>query len=206
MTLLTLRGMYKSFDGKTVLQLRELSLAEGEIVWLGGGNGAGKTTLLRLLAGLDTPDSCSYFSFADALKTTAPTVVYLHQSPHMLATSVRANVEYGLRRCGMPLKRAAEAMEWAGVAHLATAAAVRLSDGEKRRVALARVRALRPRLYLLDEPTAHLDDDGATRVLNLITTLKTEKATAIISSHDRHLPATVRWTLKDGDITVLPAN
>ena len=85
-------------------------------------------------------------------------------------------------------------------AHLARRPAAELSGGEARRVALARLRALRPRLYLLDEPLAHLDSDGEERMRDLLNNLQKEGATAIIASHKPVAAATTRWLLKNGDI------
>lgn len=189
--LLLIRGLRHRYGQKTALNVPHFTLNAGDIVLLAGDNGAGKSTLLKIIAGLLPPTHCDQFAYAGKnTPPTAPTAVYVHQTPHMFAASVRANVEYGLKRCNRPLSAADAAMAWAGIHPLANRPATRLSGGEQRRVALARARALHPRLYLLDEPTAHLDADGKRRVTALIRALRTEGATAIISSHDRDLPTT----------------
>ena len=202
--ILTLRDVHHTYGGRTVLSIAELTLAPGEIALLVGENGSGKSTLLRIIAGMIPARQCALFDFCGGKKTTPPAVAYLHQVPYLFAGSVRANVEYGVRCCGLPLTYAAEAMEWAGVSDIAESPAALLSGGEQRRVALARVRALRPQLYLLDEPLTHLDDNGKARVRALLATLRQEGATAIISSHRNDLPATQLWQLIQGKIEVTP--
>ena len=202
--LLEVRDLRYTSRGQPLLAIEYLTLASGDIALLTGDNGSGKSTLLRCLAGLLTPAHCAGFRFAGQTAARPPAAVYLHQTPYLFATTVRANVEYGLRCCRLPLPRAAAAMEWAGVSHLADIAANRLSGGERRRVALARVRALQPALYLLDEPLTHLDGNGKARVRTLIAGLHDEGATAIISSHQLDIPASRRWHLTDGGIRVTP--
>ena len=112
-------------------------------------------------------------------------VVYAHQTPHLFLATVLANAEYGARRRGFAdaRERAERALEWAGIARLAEVSARRLSGGEARRLALARAVAAGAELYLLDEPTAHLDDDGARRVLELTMKLRAEGATILAATH-----------------------
>lgn len=202
--LLEVRDLRYTLRGKPLFAIDHLTLAAGNIALLTGDNGSGKSTLLRCLAGLLPPAHCASFRFAGQPRARPPAAVYLHQTPYLFNASVRANVEYGLRCCRLPLARAAAAMQWAGIEHLADAAATALSGGEHRRVALARVRALQPALYLLDEPLTHLDSNGKTRVRQLITQLRAEGATAIISSHQLDIPASVRWHLADKTIRVAP--
>lgn len=185
------------------LEIPELTLSTGEVVHLQGANGSGKTTLLRLIAGLTKPDSAAAMQGAQH----PPHTVYLHQTPYLFRTTVRNNVEYGLKRCGLPLANADAAMQWAGVDALADTPCAQLSGGEQSRVALARVRALQPKLYLLDEPTAHLDADGARRVFAIINTLQADGATVVLSSHNHPaaIPATTHWHLRNNTLHISPA-
>lgn len=209
--LLTVRGLrhaYAPSGAPTVLDIPLLELARDETVLLTGDNGSGKSTLLRILAGLLPPRRCGHFDFDGSAAARAPAVAYLHQTPYLFSATVRANVEYGLRCCRLPLARAEEAMQWADIAHMAQRPAAQLSGGDQRRVALARIRALRPKLYLLDEPLTHLDDAGRQRVLALIESFRRENAAAIVSSHQCDIPATRRWHLAAGRLaaTAAPAS
>lgn len=203
--LLSLRNLVHRYGSQAVLNVHALTLQRGEVALLVGNNGAGKTTLLRILAGLLPPSECDFFAINSGSTARAPAVMYLHQTPYLFSTSVRANVQYGLRRCGLPLQAAEEAMEWAGVAAVAHLPAAKLSGGEQRRVALARIRALRPQLYLLDEPLTHLDGSGKACVHSLIADLQQEGAAAVISAHHQEVAATQVWTLQNGEVSVTAA-
>ncbi|HUF20852.1 MAG TPA: ABC transporter ATP-binding protein [Burkholderiales bacterium] len=204
-------GVSKSWGGKAVLRIPRLRLEAGTSYVLSGDNGAGKSTLLRVLAGME-PARIERFCFEGQVlrQQRLPASVRLqtglvHQHPYMLSGSVRANVEYALRIRGMSradrARLAQHALEWAGMADLANATAQRLSGGEKQRVALARVRAFSPHVYLLDEPTANLDVDGRRRVIELIAQLADENRVVVLACHDQEmisLPGVVRLHLANG--------
>ncbi|MEV7617954.1 ABC transporter permease [Streptomyces sp. NPDC089799] len=142
-----------------------LAAEPGTTIAVVGENGAGKTTLLRALLGL-TPRAHAELRLGDADVTAlAPhkrQVAWVPQDgalfPHL---SALANTAYGLRARGVPRAEARrEAREWLdrlGVGHLAHRKPPQLSGGQAQRVALARALAARPRLLLLDEPLAALD-------------------------------------------------
>ncbi|MFH9476497.1 ABC transporter permease [Streptomyces anulatus] len=137
-----------------------------------GPNGAGKTTLLRALLGL-TPRAHATLRLGDDDVTALPPhrrgVAWVPQDgalfPHL---SALANTAYGLRAHGVPRAEARrEAQGWLdrlGVGHLAHRRPAQLSGGQAQRVALARALAARPRLLLLDEPLAALDQTTRARV------------------------------------------
>ncbi|GAA3276430.1 ABC transporter permease [Streptomyces lavendulae] len=137
----------------------------GTTIAVVGENGAGKTTLLRALLGL-TPRAHAELRLGDLDVTARPPhkrqVAWVPQDgalfPHLNAL---ANTAYGLRAHGLPKAEArTEARHWLdrlGVGHLAHRKPAELSGGQAQRVALARALATRPRLLLLDEPLAALD-------------------------------------------------
>ncbi|MGI9337501.1 MAG: energy-coupling factor ABC transporter ATP-binding protein [Gammaproteobacteria bacterium] len=203
-------GITKSYGGRAVLDIGELTITEGDSIALTGENGSGKTTLLKILAGLLPPDGARRLLFdgKTPYPRGAPMVSYLHQTPHLFAASVRANVEYGLRRMAtkpqMRAERAVEAMQWAGVFHLADMRADKLSGGEQRRTALARIRALQPRLYLLDEPAAHLDAESTKRTAKMLIQLRGQNATIITAGHPPFtdtIQTTRQWHLQNGKLS-----
>ncbi|MEU8565681.1 ABC transporter permease [Streptomyces cyaneofuscatus] len=142
-----------------------LDAAPGTTLAVVGPNGAGKTTLLRALLGL-TPRAHAQLRLGDTDVTALPPhrrgVAWVPQDgalfPHLSALS---NTAYGLRTHGVPRAEARrEAQSWLdrlGVGHLAHRKPGQLSGGQAQRVALARALAARPRLLLLDEPLAALD-------------------------------------------------
>ncbi|MZF57187.1 molybdate ABC transporter permease subunit [Streptomyces sp. SID5594] len=142
-----------------------LDAAPGTTLAVVGPNGAGKTTLLRALLGL-TPRAHAQLRLGESDVTALPPhrrgVAWVPQDgalfPHLSAVS---NTAYGLRTHGVPRAEARrEAQSWLdrlGVGHLAHRKPGQLSGGQAQRVALARALAARPRLLLLDEPLAALD-------------------------------------------------
>ncbi|WP_327417975.1 ABC transporter permease [Streptomyces sp. NBC_01233] len=179
----------------TVTGFNQLTLAAepGTTIAVVGENGAGKTTLLRALLGL-TPRAHAELRLGDADVTALPPhkrqVAWVPQDgalfPHL---SALANTAYGLRARGVPRADARrEAQAWLdrlGVGHLAQRKPAQLSGGQAQRVALARALAARPRLLLLDEPLAALDQTTRARVRH---TLRTHLAgfggVCLIVTHD----------------------
>ncbi len=148
-----------------------LRIEEGERVALVGANGSGKSTLLRTLHGLQRPSSGALHSPA------RQRVAMLFQRPHMLRMSALRNIQLGLWLQGVPLREtratALKALERVEMAHLAGRNARALSGGQQQRLALARAWALRPAVWLLDEPTASLDPHAKREVESLITEFTT---------------------------------
>ncbi|MEU0162039.1 ABC transporter permease [Streptomyces sp. NPDC006261] len=156
------RPLHADVTGFTRLTL---DAAPGTTIAVVGPNGAGKTTLLRALLGL-TPRAHARLRLGDSDVTALPPhrrgVAWVPQDgalfPHLSALT---NTAYGLRTHGVPRAEARrEAQSWLdrlGVGHLAHRKPGQLSGGQAQRVALARALAARPRLLLLDEPLAALD-------------------------------------------------
>lgn len=163
--MLELRGVERGFRGRPVLSGLDLEVARGEIVAVIGPSGAGKSTLLRIVAGLERAERGSVRWEDRDLAAVAPAdrgvgmtfddaALYDH-------LDVRGNLHAGLARAGIvgaeADRAAARAAELTGAAALLAERPATLSAGERRRVALARAIARRPRILLLDEPLAHLD-------------------------------------------------
>lgn len=196
MKLLEVHGLRKAFGDRLLFEIGQLTLERGKSYVVTGSNGVGKTTLLRILAGLESAELASYVFDGrkiamSEIVTLAPAVVYMHQHPYLFHSSVAANIAYGLKASGLPraeIARRVEAeMAWAGLNDVAKVPPSRLSGGEKQRVALARVRALKPRLLLLDEPTASLDATARRQVVGLIAQMSDENNCVLVATHDREL-------------------
>jgi tungstate transport system ATP-binding protein len=110
------------------------------------------------------------------------------QRPVMLRRGAAANVEYALHVNGVHgeegRRRAAEAIERVGLAHLAERQARVLSGGEQQRLALARAWALRPRLIFLDEPTSSLDPAAATEVERIVGEIHAAGTAIVMTTHN----------------------
>lgn len=157
--IVAINSLAVSKNEKTICSVSELTINEGERLAVVGPNGSGKSTLLRVLAGLES-DSTGNF------KSEIPQrdVVYVHQAPFLFRGTVQQNVEYGLKARSVPrAARHEQAQSWlkrVGIAELADRDVKNLSGGECRRAALARACVLTPKLLLLDEPLADLDEAG----------------------------------------------
>jgi tungstate transport system ATP-binding protein len=211
--LLIVSGLQKRFGDRLLFDIEGLAIEEGHTYVLTGPNGSGKTTLLRILAGLESPQAGELRFRGDAIGEGAGrerlrrSIVYVHQHPYLFHTSLRHNLEYGLRCRGVPAderaRRVEEAIAWAGLQAQRGTPPAKLSGGEKQRAALARVRALLPDLMLLDEPTSNLDREGRAQTLALLAQLRDEGRTVIVACHDQELIAlegVVRLWLEDGVI------
>src|SRR4051812_4773440 len=172
--LLTLQDTHLTFGGTPLLEGAELSIGERERVCLVGRNGSGKSTLLKIAAGTVEADRGTRFAQPGA------TVRYLAQEPDLsgFATTL-AYLEAGLAP-GDDLHRARYLLEQLGMA--GDEEPSRLSGGEARRAALARVLAPEPDILLLDEPTNHLDLPAIEWLENELAGLR---SALVLISHDR---------------------
>jgi tungstate transport system ATP-binding protein len=212
--LLGVRGLRKRHGDRVLFDIDRLEIATHSAYVLTGMNGAGKSTLLRVLGGLERAEIDSLrFAGEDVLRVhpypraLRRAIVYVHQHPILFSTSVADNIGYGLVVRGESPAAVrpvvAEAMEWAGVAHLRDTDPTRLSGGEKQRVALARAKVLQPRLLLLDEPTSNLDGAAREQVIALIPTMVDAGSSVVIACHDRdliNLHGVQRLKLRDGHL------
>ena len=178
--LLALSDIHLTFGGTPLLVGAEVSVVAGDRICLVGRNGSGKSTLLKILAGLVEPDRGERFAHPGAA------VRYLPQEPDLSGfETALAYVEAGLGPTDDPFaaRRMLEDLGLRGDEHPA-----RLSGGEARRMALARVLAARPDVLLLDEPTNHLDRAA---IEWLETGLGRTRAAIVMISHDRRLLETL---------------
>jgi len=173
-------------NGRPVLAGVDLTLGGDGISVLLGPNGSGKTVLMRLVAGLQVPDSGSIDWGGAAAPGDA--VAMLFQAPMLIRASVAANVALGLRMLGLSRaerdRRVAAVLGRVGLADRSADSARLLSGGEIQRLALARAWAMRPRLLLLDEPTASLDPTATEAVERIVREIRTEGTKIFLSTHN----------------------
>ncbi len=183
-----------------VLTLGHAALEKDGPVMICGPNGAGKSTLLAVLGGLITPSGGSVevlgtrvWPSTEAVRLAfRRRVVMCEAEPLFFRGTVAQNVVYALSDVD-PLP----ALEAVGALHLAERRTARLSTGERRRVDLARALVRKPELLLLDEPTSHLDEQGAAWVVAEIERLSSSGTAVVFSNHaDERLSALAAHQLR----------
>ena len=172
-------------SGRPIFSKLSFTLSSGEALALTGPNGAGKSTLLRLLAGLlpmsagkivldgtdpDTPfsEEAHYLGHRDALKPAL--------SPIEVLTFWRAML-------GRPALAPRDALDRVGLGHAATLPSAYLSAGQRRRLSLARLLVAHRPIWLLDEPTAALDQASEVMFGDLVADHLTRGGLALIATH-----------------------
>lgn len=183
----------KRYGGRTVLAVDALTLHEGSSLALIGPSGAGKSTLLRLLCFLEQPTTGMLQYAGNTIAGTVPPAVQrevtlVFQRPLVLDTTVERNVAYPLQLRGRrDNDRVAHMLSVFGLEHLAKARARTLSGGEMQRVALARALVIRPRVLLLDEPTANLDRHNVVLIEQALHELRAGyPLTLVVATHNLH--------------------
>lgn len=183
---LRLSGLRFAPAERVVLESVDLELSGDGISVILGPNGTGKTLLLRLLAGL-LPAHGGTIEWGGRTQPDGR-LAMVFQQPMLLRMSVFANVEFALRPQAMSTaerkQRTLEVLERVGLLHREKDCARLLSGGERQRLALARAWAMRPRLLLLDEPTASLDPSATEAVERIIREIRTEGAKVLMTTHN----------------------
>ena len=179
------------------LSVRHLEVSRGEVLAIVGPNGSGKSTLLEILAFLHPPnegrallDGREVWSSGAALQARRRRPLLLQRTV-LFKTTVLGNVMSGLvfrgTKRGEARTRAEETLSRLGLDHLSHRGPRELSGGERRRVALARILALEGDVLLLDEPTAHVDEDNTAMIEDAVRRLKSDtdrRRTVVLASHD----------------------
>jgi ABC-2 type transport system ATP-binding protein len=190
--IVAVRALTKRFGAETAVDGISFTVAEGSVTGLLGGNGAGKTTTIAMLLGLLIPTSGAITILgADMIRHRHRALPFMNFAspyidlPHRLTVTENLAVYAGLYLVDRPRRRIAELAEALDFIPLLKRDYGSLSAGQKTRVALAKALINRPRLLLLDEPTASLDPDSADRIrLYLQDYARTTGATMLIASHN----------------------
>ncbi|HAS6058932.1 TPA: ABC transporter ATP-binding protein [Vibrio vulnificus] len=199
-TLLDVRNLTYSYDGeKNALEGVSFNVQRGEFVSILGKNGSGKSTITKLIMGVIEPDDgAMYLNGQDLSELTiferSQKVGVVMQNPnHMISHHmIFDEVAFGLRNRGWDEPqvndKVLEVLELCGLSKYRHWPIEALSYGQKKRVTIASILALEPKLLILDEPTAGQDYRNYTSMLSFIEKLNRELGiTVVIISHDMHL-------------------
>lgn len=183
-------GLTKIFNGTKVVDGVDMQVSQGEIYGFLGPNGSGKTTTIRLLCGLLTPDAgegtCLGYDILSESDLIKLQVGYMTQRFSLYEDlSIRENLQfvasiYGLKR---PRRIVAETLDKLNLANRANQLAGTLSGGWKQRLALAACIMHKPKLLLLDEPTAGVDPKARREFWDEIHVRASAGLTVLVSTH-----------------------
>jgi ABC-2 type transport system ATP-binding protein len=189
--LISVRGLSKRFGATTAIREVGLELGPGKVLGFVGPNGAGKTTTLRILAGLVHADSGVGQVLGHDIMTArglvSEQVGYMPQRLALYAElTVTQNLRFRADVYGLahPVAAVEEALEDFDLVRFRRRRAAHLSGGWARRLQLAAALIHKPRLVLLDEPTAGLDADSRLDVWRRILALARDGASVVINTHD----------------------
>ncbi|TFH93305.1 ABC transporter ATP-binding protein [Vibrio ouci] len=199
-TLLSIDNLTYSYDGeKNALEGVSFGIQQGEFVSILGKNGSGKSTITKLIMGVINPDQGSIaldgqeLSSLSIFERSQQIGVVMQNPNHMISHHmIFDEVAFGLRNKGFDesavQQKVTEVLELCGLSKYRNWPIEALSYGQKKRVTIASILVLEPKLLILDEPTAGQDYRNYTAMLSFIKKLNEELGiTVIIISHDMHL-------------------
>ncbi|MCG2827635.1 ATP-binding cassette domain-containing protein [Methanothermobacter sp. K4] len=184
-------------DGTTALRNINMEIGRGERVAVIGPNGAGKSTLFLHLNGILEPSAGEIIIDGEKINYSKSELIGIRQKvgivfqnpdDQLFAPTVKDDVAFGPTNLGLSEEeveeRVRESLERVGMSGYEKRAPHHLSGGEKKRVAIAGILAMKPEIMVLDEPTTGLDPETADGIIEILLELSREGITVIISSHD----------------------
>ena len=222
--ILEMKDVVKFYGDKPVLQGVSFRVLKGETKIIIGASGSGKSTILKLIMGLDKPDEGAILvAGKDITGLNERQLVEVRQKIGMVfqesalfdSLTVRENVGYKLfEESDMPLdqvnRRVEEVLGFVGLAEYIDRMPSELSGGQRRRVAIARAMAFKPRILLYDEATTGLDPITAITVNDEIIKLRDlEEASSIVVTHqlrDAFYVATNMAIREEGSVKIVAAS
>lgn len=192
--MLEARGLGCVRDGRSLFEDLSFSVEAGQLWLVRGANGSGKTSLLRILAGLSPAEEGELVWSGEG----EPVLWVGHRVAVSAGLTARENLEFMAALEGEDAGIAAEALEAVGLEGFAETRAGRLSEGQVRRIALARLASSTRRLWLLDEPLTSLDETS-TQWFEAQLLRQLERGGAVVMATHRELSDSLQgWTLHLG--------
>ena len=219
-TVLRTEKVCKSFGEQQVLHEVDLEIYKGDFVSIVGSSGSGKSTLLTILGGIDRPtsgkvylgDECISSAGEKQLAVLRRTKIgfvfqFFNLAPYLTAEeNVLLPIMLSGRVTAEQRKKAADLMEYLGIADCAKKLPGKMSGGEQQRVAIARGLVFDPEVILLDEPTGNLDSKSSLEIMRLLKRINIEMSATIVQVTHSEFNAAFGnriIAIKDGKINAL---
>lgn len=220
MNIIETRNLHKVYEGVVPVHAVngvDLHIEEGEFTAIVGPSGSGKTTLLNIIGGLDQPSSgnilvdaidISSLSQNQMIDFRLQNIGFVFQAYNLIPVlTAKENVEFVMLMQKRPKaereQRTEELLQAVGLGDKINTRPNQLSGGQQQRVAVARALASKPKFVLADEPTANLDSQSTTQLLDIMADLnEKENITFVFSTHDQRVIDRAKRviTLEDGKI------
>ena len=198
-SILKMENITFSYDGvRRILDDINFDIREGEMLAIVGKNGAGKSTLAKLLCGFEKNDSGAILYKGEdiknkSIKERAEIIGFVMQNPNQMISKamIYDEIALGLRLRDVPEEQIAERVEKilkvCGLAPFRNWPISALSYGQKKRVTIASILVLDPKILILDEPTAGQDFRHYTEIMEFLVEINKLGVTVIMITHDMHL-------------------
>ena len=198
MNIIETKKLFFKYEDNIALDNINISFEKGKTTAVLGGNGAGKSTLFLNINGVLKPKSGEILFNGEKISYTKEGIknirgeigiVFQDPDDQVFSASVKKDIAFGPYNLGLSKeeieKRVEKAMIETGIKHLENKPVHALSFGQKKRVAIAGILVMEPKVIILDEPTAGLDPKGVSEILSLLNKIKKEKdVTLIIATHE----------------------
>jgi zinc transport system ATP-binding protein len=189
-----INNVYFAYNGRTVLEDVSLDIRQGDFIAMIGPNGGGKTTLLKLMLGLLKPAKGKIRVLGDTTKKASHHIGYVSQDVHINRSFPITSIDVVLmgnlgpgkrwgRNTAQDRREALDALERMEIETFANRKIGELSGGQRQRVWIARALVTKPKVLLLDEPTASIDARGQAEFYRLLKELN-EDISILVVSHD----------------------
>ena len=221
MEIIKTTGLTKTYQNNTLkveaVKQVDLSISEGEFTAIVGPSGSGKTTLFNMIGGLDditdgaveiAGTNISKLKENELIDFRLKHIGFVFQAYNLIPVlTAKENVAFIMLLQGLSekerMQRSEDLLEQVGLGDKFDSRPNQLSGGQQQRVAVARALASKPRFILADEPTANLDSQSTTTLLDLMAEMnKKENITFLFSTHDQRVIDKARRviTIEDGKI------
>ena len=191
--------MFFSYDGKKkIIYDVTFDISEGDMISIVGKNGAGKSTLAKILCGFESQDLGEIYYYSEdikekSIKERAEIIGLVMQNPNQMISKslIYDEVALGLRLRNVSeediKERVENALEVCGLSPFIEWPISALSYGQKKRVTIASILVLEPKIIILDEPTAGQDYYHYTEIMKFLERINKMGVTIIMITHDMHL-------------------